>query len=356
MVLARLIGLARRVRLTCSALAGGAPARAAAWACALAACICVLCGEAALADAGNTDAGDSPLSAPALRPRTPFAQSSASKAQPVYGLTIDDTAQLGTMLPALSRLPRQPRVRVYFDVHRRARSYRRAVRRLSHVGRVMGELLDSSDERAISVAGLRHRANAYVRTLGSHVAIWEIGNEVNGDWTGRPATVAAKLTAAYDVVRAHGGRTALTLYANAFGRNHCGDGRSELTPREFTRRWVPARVARGLDEVLLSYYPTQCGGRLPSARVVAKHLRALHALYPHARLGFGEVGLPNPVTAGTASLARRIMRWAYALNPHLPYYVGGYFWWYAAEDALRPGALLTDALRRAFAREHRVLG
>ena len=46
--------------------------------------------------------------------------------------------------------------------------------------------------------------------------------------------------------------------------------------------------------------------------------------------------------------ATQIMRWAYALNPRLSYYIGGYFWWYAAEDALHPGALLRTALQAAF--------
>jgi len=50
------------------------------------------------------------------------------------------------------------------------------------------------------------------------------------------------------------------------------------------------------------------------------------------------------------------MHWAYALNPGLPYYIGGYFWWYGAEDALRPGAPLRTALRAAFRREAAALG
>ena len=48
--------------------------------------------------------------------------------------------------------------------------------------------------------------------------------------------------------------------------------------------------------------------------------------------------------------------WAYALNPGLPYYIGGYFWWCGAEDALRPGAPLRTALRAAFRREAAALG
>jgi hypothetical protein len=45
------------------------------------------------------------------------------------------------------------------------------------------------------------------------------------------------------------------------------------------------------------------------------------------------------------------MRWAYSLDPGLPYYVGGYFWWYALEDAFRGKALLAGSLRSAFEAE-----
>jgi hypothetical protein len=220
----------------------------------------------------------------------------------------------------------------------------------------MGELLDSSDEKAISVAGFQARVESYLHVLGARVSIWEIGNEVNGNWTGPYPTVAAKLTEAYDDVAAAGGRTALTLYANNFGPDHCGDGRDELTPAQFSNRYVPARARHGVSYVLLSYYPTQCQGREPSAMQLRQALRQLHGIYPGAALGFGEVGLPNPVAGASLRMARQIMRWAYALNPRLPYYIGGYFWWYGAEDALSPGAPLRTALRAAFRSEASALG
>jgi hypothetical protein len=36
--------------------------------------------------------------------------------------------------------------------------------------------------------------------------------------------------------------------------------------------------------------------------------------------------------------------------------VGGYFWWYAAEDALKPRAPLSGQLRAAFQSEYEALG
>jgi hypothetical protein len=275
---------------------------------------------------------------------------------PVFGVTVDTIGHLGSTVSALAALPEKPTTRIYFNVREPARYYAAAVRRIGRVSAVMGELLDSSDEKAISVAGFGARVESYLHTLGRQVSIWEIGNEVNGNWTGPYPTVAANLTEAYDGVAAAGGTTALTLYANEFGPDHCGDGPAELTPAQFGRRYVPARVAHGLGYVFLSYYPTQCGNREPSTAELDRALRQLHSIFPAAALGFGEVGLPNPAAKSSLAKARQIMRWAYSLSPQLPYYAGGYFWWYAAEDALHSGAPLRTALRAAFRSEAAALG
>lgn len=289
------------------------------------------------------------ITAPAAKAAPP------ASAAPLYGVTLDRVSRLTNLLANLKRLPHRPTVRVYFDVHKPASHYASAVTRIAKHAEVMGELLDSSEERAITVAGVRARTRSYLRELGRHVAIWEVGNEVNGNWTGRPATVSKKFVAAFDSVKAHNGRTALTLYANDFGPNHCGDGKAELTPLEFARRWIPRHVRDALDYVLLSYYPTQCADREPTSGAVAKHLKRLHAVFPNSALGFGEVGLPHPATSSMRAQAAQLMRWAYSLHPRLAYYVGGYFWWYAAQDALGPGAPLKATLRAAFKAEQHAL-
>jgi len=254
-------------------------------------------------------------------------------------------------IAALQALPERATTRVYFEAHEPPSYYEAAVARISAVSGVMGELLDSSEEKRLPLAAFAAHVRSYLSALGGEVAIWEVGNEVNGNWTGPYASVAAKLTRAYEDVAAAGGVSALTLYANNFGPDHCGDGESELTPLQFSERYVPSTVAQGLSYALLSYYPTQCGGREPTAQEVAAYLEQLHVLYPNAALGFGEVGLPRPATRRTLAKAQQIMQWAYSLAPALPYYVGGYFWWYAAEDALRPRALLAQPLEAAFEAE-----
>ena len=90
----------------------------------------------------------------------------------------------------------------------------------------------------------------------------------------------------------------------------------------------------GLDYVFLSYYEGDCKGIRPSAGTWTAYFQALHALYPHARLGFGEIGLDNPVTSKTTRAATSMISYYYGLPIHLPYYAGGYFWWYYSEDCL----------------------
>jgi hypothetical protein len=100
---------------------------------------------------------------------------------------------------------------------------------------------------------------------------------------------------------------------------------------------VPAGVRDGLGYVFLSYYEDQCGGRRPAAAAWTGYFRALHALYPRARLGFGEVGLAAPAATATTAAAAALIRYYYGLPVRLPYYAGGYFWWYYAEDCLPYG-------------------
>jgi len=169
---------------------------------------------------------------------------------------------------------------------------------------------------------------------------------VNGNWTGPYQQVAAKLITAYQQVTARHGRTALTLYYDA----GCGSGPAELDPIAFTRAYVPSQVSDGLTYVFLSYYEDDCDGIRPSAGTWTAYFEALHARYPRAQLGFGEIGLSNPVTSRTMSTAKSLLTHYYGLPIHLPYYAGGYFWWYYYyEDCLpydtKP---LWQVLRAAF--------
>ena len=177
----------------------------------------------------------------------------------LYGVTADDVTSPAELVASARHLPHRPTTRIYFDVSEPPGYYAAAVRQLRPVSYLMGELLDSSDETRISVAAYRQRVRAYLAVFGTEIELWEIGNEVNGNWTGRYPTVAKKLTDAYREVKAAHKRTALTLYYNA----RCGDGAAELSPLAFSRRYVPQAVRKGLTHVFLSYYEGDCHGPGP---------------------------------------------------------------------------------------------
>jgi hypothetical protein len=278
----------------------------------------------------------------------PAAVAAARRDTRLVGVTVDSVAHLRPVLAAIRRLGVPITTRLVLDVDARrpasTAGYLRPARRLARVSTVMGELVDSSALRRITVRQVARRARAFVRALKGVVSIWEIGNEVNGDWTGRPALVARKVRADYRVVSAAGAATALTLYYNV----GCGDGPGELGPLAWSRRYLGARIRNGLDYVLLSYYEPQCRHRRPTRTQWTAYFRRLHRLFPDAKLGFGEIGLPHPATVQTRAAARSIVRYYYRLPIALPYYVGGCFYWYFAED-MTPwsGAPLWRVLYRA---------
>jgi hypothetical protein len=276
-----------------------------------------------------TACGDAPHPEP--RPLPPY----------LAGVTVDDISDISGIISAERRFPITPVTRLYFDVTQTPAAYSRTVQELRPVSYLLGELLDSSDETQVSVAGYRRRALEFVASFGEKVDVWEVGNEVNGSWTGPYPVVSAKLTAGYDVVAARGLRTALTLYYNA----GCGDGPGELDPLAFSRRYVPTHVRDGLTYVFVSYYPDECGYLRPTALAWTRFFAALHALYPRALVGFGEIGLSNPVTTATIKYAKAEIAYYYGLRVPLAYYVGGYFWWYYAEDRVRLAAALAAGFR-----------
>ncbi len=279
-----------------------------------------------------------------------------STPSPIYGVTLDRIGNLTRVIAGERALPERPTSRVYFDVSEPASHYAKAVSELHTVSAVMGELLDSSDATLITTSHYQSRVESYLGVLGPSVDIWEIGNEVNGNWTGPYSTGAAKLQEAFADVAAAGGRSALTLYANEYAPDNCGDGTSELTPVQYSEQYVPEPVRDGLTYVFESYYPTQCEDTYPTNDQVTAEMDQLHALYPNALLGFGEVGLPRRVKTKTVPTAAQVMSWAYGLHPDTPGYVGGYFWWYAFEDVFTGRQLLAPNLSRAFQAEAAALG
>ena len=238
-------------------------------------------------------------------------------------MTIDDVTPLYDLSEALAGLAKKPTARVIFDPLRAPTSYQTALRRLSGVSYVMGELLDSVAVPDFTPQSYEARAAEYVDQLGDLVDIWEVGTEANGEWLGSAQEVAEKIDGAYAQVAARGKRTALTLYYN----EGCVQ-RPEHALFSWAKTHVSEPMKRGLDYVFITYYEERCHQPEPDWQVVFTRLREI---FPNAKLGFGG--------CGTTDEARKpeLLQHFYGLQVDVPGYVGGYFWWYFRQD-MQPAA------------------
>jgi hypothetical protein len=99
------------------------------------------------------------------------------------------------------------------------------------------------------------------------------------------------------------------------------------------RTYVPASMHRGLRYVLISYYEAGNYGARPSRSQWNKIFTQLAADFPDATVGFGEIGMPAPITGHTLENARSIFSYYMSIAPpHLARFTRAGFWWYAAED------------------------
>jgi hypothetical protein len=261
----------------------------------------------------------------------------SSPRERVWGVTVDDVSQQGEIVESLRALARRPTVRVVFDEGRAAASYRAPVGAIHGVADVMGEVLDSYAFSRVGVSEYETRAQDYVNTMSDIVDIWEIGNEVNGEWLGATTDVVAKVLSGFLRAAARGKATALTLYFN--------QGCYESADHEMFR-WVadnlPMTLRSGLDYVLVSYYEDDCNGLQPDW---SAQFRALASLFPRGHLGFGECG-----TKDAGKKAAYIERY-YGMKVDEPRFVGGYFWWYFRQDMVPRSqplwAVLDGAMRGA---------
>lgn len=252
---------------------------------------------------------------------------------PLYGVTMDDISGLSYITTALSKLAKMPTTRIVFDETVAPSYYRNAAVAINKVSYVMGEILDSQYVDTVTVPGYIDRTNQYLNALSDVVDIWEIGNEINGEWLGNNADVVAKMTGAYDLVKSQNKTTALTLYYNK-------DCWSRKSNEMFT--WantnIPTRMKQGLDYVLISYYEADCNNLKPDWPTVFHNLALM---FPNSKIGFGETGSTS--RTGKADYMTRY----YTMKINEPKYVGGYFWWYAREDVVPYTKALWSTLNSA---------
>ena len=261
---------------------------------------------------------------------------------PLRGVTADSVADVPNLVAALRAHHAVPTVRIVMDPDRVPADYAPAIDRIRPQAYVMAQLLDSTAMAAFTTAQVRQRARDFTQALAGRVDLWEVGNELNGAWVGRdPAEINAKALAAWQVVAGERHlRTAITL--NYWSGPDCYEKPWE--PTLTFARGMPAQLRGGVDYVFLSIYETACDPvQQPSSAKLAAALVALGRIFPKARLGIGEIGAQGKADGlpadPTLAEKQRIARRYYGMQADLatrvgPRFVGGYFWWYYAEDAV----------------------
>jgi len=247
----------------------------------------------------------------------------------IWGVTTDDpTVNTTQQVTALQSLPKRVIVRTVFDPPSGgspvASDYVSSVTQIAAVADVMGLPVDSSATSGFSLAAINSRIAEYLGALGGLVSIWEIGNEVNGNWLG--TGVMPKLEAMYDAAEAAGKPTALTFYYE-----------NPPTPGYDMIPWIDAnippghRMRAGLEYALVSYYEDQNGGHQLTQAEINGLFTALAERFPNAKVGFGEFGWGRsipPSPGGDATRAALIQRFYNYRVPTVPRFVGGSFYWH----------------------------
>ena len=115
----------------------------------------------------------------------------------MWGVTVDNVDEPAQIVDSLKRLPVKPTVRLVFDESAGPDYYKESTRQIRSAGTVLGEPIDSALTKKVTLQQYKDRMLWYMEELKGLVDIWEIGNEVNGDWGGDSPSVAAKVTAAW---------------------------------------------------------------------------------------------------------------------------------------------------------------
>jgi hypothetical protein len=227
-------------------------------------------------------------------------------------------------------------VRIVFDSGMHPSDYRAAVDQIHGIAYIMAEPVDSSSMSEYTVEQYQSRFTEYLNAFGDKVDIWEVGNEINGEWlcsstancnNATTATVVAKMTGAYDIIKGAGKKTALTLHFNE-GSGCPTTSLSEMY--SWVNTYVPDRMKQGLDYVLLSYYREGCPDVGTNAASWNSNFTKLGNIFPNSKLGFGEISTES--VSASQSTKEDLIKEFYPMNITHPRYTKGIFWWFYKEE------------------------
>jgi hypothetical protein len=227
---------------------------------------------------------------------------------------------------------------------------------------VLGELLDSDNLRDCDLNCFKKRVDNYLAVVGDAVDIWEVGNEVNGEWTCDIGKTIAKINYAAEQVKKRGGRTELTLYYNI----GCREAGNEYELNQWLDDNAAKINASQIDYILLSYYENQCDDnawRRPTNQEWQTVFDKIRSKFrPDVFIGFGEAGIGDNEDGTTPDVPpdkKKDLIKNYYQTVHNYFannqqyqdkYIGGYYWWQFkvdmvpySEDKSRLWQTLNDA-------------
>jgi hypothetical protein len=241
-----------------------------------------------------------------------------NKPKKIYGVTLDSVENIDEIVQSLKAMKYKPTVRIVFDEKIPAENYVKPLTKIRAVSYIMGELVDSYYMKNYSIESNRVHTKEYLNTLGDLVDIWEVGNEVNGEWLGPTADVVKKINDSYELISQKGKVSALTLYFN----EGCWE-KPESEMFSWTHKNISENIRNTIDYVFISYYEDDCDGPKPEWKQV---FDKLSKVFPNSNVGFGEVGSKH------LEKKSDYIKKYYSLKLDQSRFVGGYFWWYFHQD------------------------
>ena len=246
----------------------------------------------------------------------------------IYGLTIDDSwyerVSLKEVVSSLKKLKTRPTARIVMSKDTEPKEYVKIFKAIYKVADVMAEPVDSYEMNLYEdVDSYKKRFKDSYKYLGKYVDIWEIGNEVNGEeWIKQDNfLVVDKIMAAYDVIKAKGGKAAVTFYYE--------NPEYQRDMIKWIKTYIPKKMRKSLDYAFISYYEDDNEGYEPDWKSV---FNKFEKLFPKSKIGIGECG--NTAKTATDKSKIKMFNQYYSMPKYTKNYVGGYFWWNYVLDCI----------------------
>ncbi|WP_067143229.1 hypothetical protein [Oceanivirga salmonicida] len=246
----------------------------------------------------------------------------------IYGITINDSydenIEIDEIVNAIKDMPVVPTVRIVMSYDIEPEEYLEVFKKIHSVAYVMAEPVDSYVmNKYTNVKDYIKRYEKSYEILSPYVDIWEIGNEINGDWLGdNQKLIVNKMIAAYNFIREKGAVTALTSYYIVPDKN-------ENKMLDWLEKHVPKNMKDGLDYLFVSYYEDDNNGYNPNWE---KIFLEVSERFPKQKIGIGECGISNNNSSLEEKL--KIINKYYGMPVYTKNFVGGYFWWYWVDDSI----------------------